>query len=290
MALLPVDRAPEGAVFEGMLTASPKELPAIRDALASGGDRNKLSDPPLETSYRNPRASLVDGSARASRWPRWIPPKPGAPSRRWQQESNFLSKQLIAELAADTTSVDSWIELLMPSRTVLYEDLRAIFVDPKRPAIDRHMAATVLGEFVADQPGQLTDLMLEAEPAQYVVLLPKLRGLGDRAMRALIAAFNASIPATGTAEVRRGPVKRKAHAAVALWSLAAPSPWLPSCRRRQTPTWAPMPKIDSAGWPRPDILVELVATADTALRAAFVRSLAGMPYDRLPGRAPCAAG
>jgi formylglycine-generating enzyme required for sulfatase activity len=282
MALLPVDRTQERTVFEGMLAASPKEIAPIRDALASGGDWDKVSerlwDELLELK-NPPSRRFRAGVALAS----LDPPKPGAPSGRWLPASDFLSKQLIAELAADTTSVDSWIELLMPIRAVLFADLRAIFVDSKRLAIDRHIAATVLGEFVADQSGELTDLVLEAEPEQYSVLLPKLHRLGEPARVALVAEFNASVPAAGPEAQRRSTAKRRAHAAVALLEFGVTDSLVAVLSATSDPdlcTYAEdrASRISA----RPDILLQLIGAADTALRAALVRCLAGMPHDRLP--------
>jgi serine/threonine protein kinase/formylglycine-generating enzyme required for sulfatase activity len=282
MALLPTDRGQEQTVFEGMLAASPKEMAAIRDALASGGDPDKLSAR-LWDELLQPK-NLPGRRFRAAVALAWLdPPRPGPPSGHWPQASDFLSQQLIAELAADTTSVDSWIELLRPIRTVLYADLRAICVDAKRPGIDRHMAATVLGEFVADQPGQLTDLMLEVEPEQYALLLPKLQRLGDPAREALMAAFNASIPAAGTVAQRRRPVKRRAHAAVALLEFARTEPLVAVLSATSDPDLCTSAEDRvSRLAARPDILLQLVQAADTTLRAALVRCLAGMPHDRLP--------
>ena len=290
MALLPVDRTLEGTVYEGMLTASPKEIAAIRDALVSGGDRHKLSE--------RLWGELLDSRRAASRRFRagvalalLDPPVAGAPSGRWGQASGFLSEQLIAELTADTTAVDSWIELLTPVRAILYADLRKIFVDTKRPQIDRHLAATVLGEFVAQQPRQLTDLMLEAEPDQYAILLPKLHRLGEAAREALVAELSASIPAAGPAEARRTPVRRRAYAAVALLEFGSTDPLVATLSATSDPdlcTYAEN-RVSSVA-ARPDLLLRLVGTAGVPLRAALLRCLGGMRRDKLPEKLQEPAG
>jgi eukaryotic-like serine/threonine-protein kinase len=282
MALLPVDRAQEDTVFEGLLTAPPKDVAAILEVLTSGGDRDKIvkrlwneASGPKNAPGRRFRA----GAALAS----LDPPKPVESSGNWHKVSDFLARQLIAELAAETASVDSWIELLLPVRTPLYPDLRAIFVDSNRPAIDRHMAATVLGEFASDNAGQLVDLMLVAEPDQYAILLPKLHHLGDPAREALIAAFNAPIPTDGNADQRRQPVKRRANAAVALLEFGLVEPLVAVLSKTSDPdlcTYAEDRVSRLAA--RPDLLLQSVGAAGTGLRASLVRCLAGTSYDRIP--------
>jgi len=180
----------------------------------------------------------------------------------------------------------------MPIRAVLYADLRAVCVDAKRAAIDRHISATVLGEFVADQPGELTDLMLEAASEQYAVLLPKLHQMGDPAREALVVEFNASIPAAGIAAQRRRPVRRRAHAAVALLEFGRTEPLLAVLSTTSDPDLCTYgeDRVSSVA-ARPDLLLRLISAADTPLRAALLRCLAGMRRDRLPDelREPLAA-
>jgi eukaryotic-like serine/threonine-protein kinase len=282
MALLPVDRTLEPKVYEGLLAASPKEIAAIRQSLVSGGDPDALSKRLWEEllEARSPaRRRFRAGVALASMDRTAADGGPG----RWQQASGFLAEQLIAELAADTTAVDSWIELLTPVRAVLYADLRGIFVDTKRPQIDRHLAATVLGEFVALRPHELVDLMLEAEPEQYVLLLPKLHRLGEPAKETLVAEFNTSFPAAGLAEDRRIPLRRHAHAAVALLEFGATEPLVATFSATSDPdlcTYAE-DRVSSVA-ARPDLLLRLVETTRPPRRAAFLRCLAGMRRDKLP--------
>ena len=273
MALLPVDGAEEATVFEGLLTAVPKDVAAIRDVLTSGRDRDKIVKQlwnEVSESKNVAGRRFRAGVALAS----LDPPKADGTSGNWQKVSDFVARQLIAELAADTTSVDSWIELLLPVRAVLYPDLRAILVDAKRPEIDRHMAATVLGEFVADDAGKVTDLMLIAAPDQYALLLPKLHRLGDPAKEALIVAFNASIPPAGNADQRRGPVKRRRHAAVGLLEFGPTEPLVTVLATTSDPdlcTYAE-DRVSRLAV-RPDLVLQLVPGAGTSLRVA--RALPG---------------
>jgi len=292
MALLPVDGAEEATVFEGLLTASPKDVAAIRDLLTGGRDRDKGDrhngdrDKIVRQLWNEVSESNSVGGRRFRAGVALAsldPPKADGTSGNWQKVSDFLARQLILELAADTTSVDSWIELLLPVRAVLYADLRAILVDSKRPAIDRHMAATVLGEFVADDAGELTDLMLVAEPDQYALLLPKLHRLGDPAREALVVALNASIPPAGNVDQRRGPVKRRANAAVALLEFGRTEPLAAVLATTSDPDLCTCAEDRASRVAaRPDLLSQLVPATGTGVRASLVRCLAGMPHDRLP--------
>jgi serine/threonine protein kinase/formylglycine-generating enzyme required for sulfatase activity len=282
MALLPVDPSQEHEVYEGLLAASPSDIPALREMLVqsrgAAAVSERLWDELLETMHPAGRRFRAAAALAAL-----DPQKSGTSAGRWQQQSGFLSRQLIAELTTDTTAVNTWIRLMMPIRAVLCADLRTISVDGGRTAIERHLSTTVLAEFVADQPGELTALLLETAPEQYAILLPKLHRLGDPARETLLQDFNAPIPANGIAEKRRGPVRRRANAAVALLEFSSTEPLLAVLSTTSDPdlcTYAEDRASSVAA--RPDLLLRLVSAADTPLRAALLRCLAGMRRNRLP--------
>ena len=222
MALLPVDPTQQDAVFEGLLVAGAKDFPAIRDTLLESAKGPELS--------QRLWSALSDEQSLASRRFRvgaalaaFEPPDPRAPSERWTRAAAFLCERLIVETTTDPSSVDTWIESLRPLRGVLDPELRKVFTATKRPQIDRHAATLILGDFRADAPRGLSDLMLEAEPWQYTMLLPRLKTLGDPAQAALTAEFRAPIPASGPIAKRRGPARRRAGGDYphGIWSDAA---------------------------------------------------------------------
>jgi eukaryotic-like serine/threonine-protein kinase len=283
MALLPTDRSQEKAVFQKMLTASPKEFSTIRDILAHYGDHEKLVERLwnvlLDADSPNARRFRA-GIALAS----IDPPLARAQLDRWETTGRFLAEQSIREMAADTTAVDSWVELLAPLHAVLDQGLRGIFVDSKRPQIDRHLAATVLSQFASQEPRELVDLILDADPDQYAILLSKLHGAGESARDVLRSDVKVQIPANGPAVDRRIPVRHWAHAAVALLEFGEKASFITALTSRDDPDLRTYTEDRASSVAaRPDLLLEqLLQNNDPSLRAPLLRCLAGMPPDKLP--------
>jgi serine/threonine protein kinase/formylglycine-generating enzyme required for sulfatase activity len=282
MALLPVDSKQKDVVFQGMLTAQPRDFAATRDALAEFG-----GGPALSQELWN--ELLDEGSAAGRQFragaalARFDPPEQQTTSKHWSRAAPFLSSQLIAETATDPTSVDTWIESFRPVSGVLYAPLRKAFTDSRRAQIERHMATTVLGDFVADRPRELCNLMLEAEPWQYTILLPRFKKLGESAQAALTVEFRAPIPNSGPIAERRRPARRRARAAIALMEFGQTQPLveiLSSASDFDLRTYAEDEL--SRGSVHPELLLDLVRTSETPRRAALIRSLAGMSREKIP--------
>ena len=190
---------------------------------------------------------------------------------------------MIVETTTDPSSVDTWIESLRPLRGVLDPELRKVFTATKRPQIDRQVATLVLGDFLADAPRELSDLMLEAEPWQYTMLLPRLKTLGDPAQAALTAEFRAPIPASGPIAKRRGPARRRARAAIALMEFGQTQPLVEILSPATDLDLRTYAEDDlSRGSVHPEMLLELIPNSETPLRAALIRCLAGMSRDKIP--------
>ena len=246
MALLPVDRSLEPTVLEGLLSASPQEIAAILDSLAKAGDRDELSkslwkrlenaQKPVERRFRAgvavwpglTRHPLKDRRAAGSGWPALCP---------INSSSNWPPIRRPSTLD----------ELLAPCTR---RCIRNFDKSSSIPIVRRSTGTwrRRCWKFCAQQPRELVDLLLDAEPDQYAILLPKLHRLGEPAEQALLAEFNAPIPKGGTAEARRTPVRRHAHAAVALSGIRIDRALrLATLRQPVTPTCARTPRIAQAG-------------------------------------------
>jgi serine/threonine protein kinase/formylglycine-generating enzyme required for sulfatase activity len=282
MALLPVDPSKKDAVFQGLLVAAPKDSPAIRESLVESVNGPELSQrlwSALSDEQSPASRRFRAGAALAA----FEPPDPRAPSERWTRAAAFLCDRLIVETTTDPSSVDAWIESLRPLRGVLGPELRKVFTATKRPQIDRYVATLALGDFLADAPRELSDLMLEAEPWQYTMLLPRLKTLGEPAQAALTAEFRAPIPASGPIAKRRGPARRRERAAITLMEFGQTQPLVE--------IFSPATDLDlrtyteddlSRGSVHPEMLLALIPNSETPLRAALIRCLAGMSRDKIP--------
>jgi eukaryotic-like serine/threonine-protein kinase len=278
MALLPVDSTQQDAVFQGMLAAPPKDLAAIRATLADEGENTVLTSRLWSELLEN-KASAAKRLRAGAALALFEPPQQGAPSNNWQQARGFLSGQLIAELTINAGDFESWIDLLRPLRDLLSFDLKRIYADPNRAEIDRHTAALVLGEFVGDQPRELVELVFLADPRQYAVLLPKLHSLANAVKGAMTDEFKVAEHAPF--ETRFGQAHRRARAAVTLLEFGQPEPLISVLATAGNPDLCSCAEDWlSVTATRPDLLMRLLEQAD--LRPSVVRSLAGMPRDRLP--------
>jgi eukaryotic-like serine/threonine-protein kinase len=280
MALLPVDGAQEGTVLEGMLTAPPNDVTAIRETLTGASEPAKLATG-LWSELLDKRNSAARRLRAGAALAVCDPPPSGTLSNRWEQAVGLLSGELIAELTVNARDFEAWTDLLRPLRHALCPELKRIYADPHRPEIDRHNAALVLGEFVGDQPRELVDLVLRADPTQYAVLFPRLRSSSDGAKDVLADEFKMAVPDNAPRETRLRLTRRQARAAVALLEFDRTEPLISIFTTQGNPDLC----SDAEDWlaataSRPDLLLRLLDRPD--LRASVARSLAGMPRDRLP--------
>ena len=93
-------------------------------------------------------------------------------NRLWPAVSRDIVSQLIHE---PSTQRPDWIRLLRPVKQPLLSQLVAIYGDGERSDADRESVTDALADFAADKPQLLVDLLAEADPRQFAVLLPPLR-------------------------------------------------------------------------------------------------------------------
>jgi serine/threonine protein kinase/formylglycine-generating enzyme required for sulfatase activity len=281
MALLPVDPAQLDVVLEGLLISPAKDLEAIRDTLVHNGDAHWLA-PRLRNELDNTSNSAPRRLRASAVLAVLDPPRHGEPGDHWRQTGDFMANQVIAELTVNSSDYEAWITLLRPVRSVLVPQFKQIYVDSNRPQIDRHTAAMVLGEFVADKPRELVDLALLAEPGQYAVLLPRLVSISGSARDLLTDEFEAAIPADTPRETHFKLTKRRARAAVTLLEFDRTEPLVSVLSSTGDPDLCSYAEDWLGGTAAcPNRVRGLIENADTTVRAALVRSLAGMPRDRL---------
>jgi Polyglycine hydrolase-like, structural repeat len=94
-------------------------------------------------------------------------------------------------LSVDPLYLGAWVEALRPVRQWLNLPLAKVFRgEDKTLSQYRQVAASVLADYAADQPDELAELLLAADPKQYAVLFPVLQAHRERAtqrMRAELA-------------------------------------------------------------------------------------------------------
>ncbi|MEZ6132533.1 MAG: bifunctional serine/threonine-protein kinase/formylglycine-generating enzyme family protein [Planctomycetaceae bacterium] len=91
---------------------------------------------------------------------------------RWNDVAEMLADELVKE---NPLHASRWAASLAPVSRALVPPLVDIFREEKRSAAERVLAAGILASHNSGDDRLLTELLLDATPAQYSVLLPELR-------------------------------------------------------------------------------------------------------------------
>jgi serine/threonine protein kinase/formylglycine-generating enzyme required for sulfatase activity len=208
LALLPVDPTQVRYLKDRLLTASPQEVPVIRDALL-----------PHRESLRD-ELWMVAQAAEKGKEPRRL--RAAAALAEYDRQSENWAKVQSA-LANDLVRVPSvylglWMDALRPVRKNLLSPLAVVYRDGKRRETERSLAAEILADFAADQPQLLADLLMEADENQFGVIYPRLREQGERGLATLIDEIDRKLPPDlpSSSAKREKLAKRQANAAVAV--------------------------------------------------------------------------
>jgi formylglycine-generating enzyme required for sulfatase activity len=171
LALLPADPGQVDRLVERLRTATPDELPVLRDALEP--HREAVADrlwPLLEDRQADAGQRFRAACALAT----YAPDSP-----RWAGVRGDVLDYLVRENAL---RVGKWTELLRPVAAQLLPPLQSIFRDGQRPESERSVATSLLADYAADRPDLLYEMVSEAEPRGFAVLWPRLRAHRDRAL------------------------------------------------------------------------------------------------------------
>jgi len=166
LALLPVDPSQVDYLKGRLVTATPDEVPILRDALLDHKDRwidTFWRD--LEIPSKKEKAwTLQLASALATYDP---------DSERWEGVAGPVTDALVS---VNPMLLAKWASFLQPVRASLLPHLVAVYRnrDGKHSETEQSLATNILEDYAADQPETLADLVMDAEPKQFAVLYPKL--------------------------------------------------------------------------------------------------------------------
>jgi serine/threonine protein kinase/formylglycine-generating enzyme required for sulfatase activity len=179
LALLPVDAGQVEYLSQRLLTATPEQLPVLRDALRPY--RREVGGR-LWTVLEDRRADIQQRFRVAGVLAAYDPG-----SRRWAGVSADVAGQLLKENASALARAT---QTLRPIRVSLLRPLGAIFRDTGRPEAERVLAAQLLADYAADRPNVLADLAKDAIPRQYALLRPRLQAQKARVIPFLNQELN----------------------------------------------------------------------------------------------------
>lgn len=283
MALLPVAPQYQTTVYNGLLKAPAEDFGGILTSLLKSGNHAVLVKSLWEELLEPSDPQNADRRFRAGAALAAFDRPEDKRTEEWNRISKFLANQLVTEIRSNLGDFEHWVPAFLPAKEILFPELNQIFGSPTSSEFDRFTVATILARYEADNPQRLTDLVIRSTPREYPVLIAALREYPTEAKALLTAEFNSPVPPDASNETKNQIAKRQAHAAVALEEF----------KETQQTTIALTSSPDSSlgGYVEDrlgklntnhELLFGLLADANTELRAALVRSLAGMQLDHLP--------
>ncbi len=222
LALLPVDLSQLPFLEKRLLSATPAEVPVIRDALEP--HRSTLipnlwsvldSSKPGDVSLLPAAGALVLYDPENGRW------------------AEVIDKVAKALLSVNSISLGDWLKYLTDVRSKLKPPLATIFRDKKLSESERTQVTNILADYASDDPDLLADLLLDSEEKPFAVLFDKLKARQERAVPVLEAELARKPAPDATADAQDQLAQRQARAAVALlrwgqgekaWTLLRHSP------------------------------------------------------------------
>ena len=161
LALLPVDTTQVDYLFKRLLSATPSELPVLRDSLKT----HRASLTPklwavLESAKPDELSLLPSACALASYAP---------DDAQWEFVGSKVAQALVS---VNAILLGPWIEALRPVRSRLTAPLATIFQEKSRPETEHTLATNILADYASDDPDRLAELLMVADNKAYVSLFP----------------------------------------------------------------------------------------------------------------------
>ncbi len=175
LALLPVDPNQKDYLYHRLLDAAPSEVPVLRTALAP--HQEALLDKLWAIAEQPPQGKEQQRLRAACALATYDPD-----SQRWEKIQDPVASDLVT---VPSMYLATWQDSLRPVRGKLVAPLTVVYRDANRKESQRTPAAKILADYAADDTDLLTDLLLDADPKQFVVLYPSFRQHEERG-RALL--------------------------------------------------------------------------------------------------------
>jgi serine/threonine protein kinase/formylglycine-generating enzyme required for sulfatase activity len=218
---LAADAEASGATLLAYLPAArPSEIPAIVQVLSSRSDALRTEVwQMLSDSARTDDSRLRLACLAAANWPdhpKWLPVAPA------------VAQGLVEQNPLD---MGIFMELLRPARKPIIAALLARFREGELESFERLATIGILAKFGDDQPGTLVELIVDANPDEFRLLLPALARNRTAATRDLERIATGHVQYQDLAAQHAQGTKRdvdhdfdrsqrhRANATIALWHL-----------------------------------------------------------------------
>jgi serine/threonine protein kinase/formylglycine-generating enzyme required for sulfatase activity len=273
LALLPLGEGKIAELRDNLPLVSQSQFPVVRDALLSYKER--VVKPLWETALDPSRESQQRFQA-ACALATYTPE-----DQRWNRINSFVAGRLVT---LEASALVAWREALRPAKGQLIKPLAVIYRDTKQNEQSRSFATETLGDYAADRPDELFDLLADAEQFQFPVMLAKLTAYREKAVALADQELGKQPPAKANEEQKELLAKRQANAAVARYRLGM-----------SEKVWAllkfsPDPRVRSyvinwlgpLGGDRQPVIQRLDTEPDITIRRALVLTLGQFTDKQLP--------
>src|SRR5271157_3406566 len=228
LALLPVDASQVDYLFNRLLSATPGELPVLRDALKT--HQSTLTPrlwTVLETVKPGDAGLLPAASALASYSP---------DDARWESAGGKVAQALVS---VNSLLLRAWIDALRPVRGKLTAPLATIFRDRNRPESDRAQATDILTDYASDDLDLITNLLMDADPTAYGTAYDDLFRIAKRQEAKTLQFLQAEIAKPHSDKdsemVKDRLAERQARAAITLLRMGKAGEIIPLLRHSADP-------------------------------------------------------
>lgn len=267
LALLPVDELQTEYLSARLLDAKPDEFPVVRDALA---DRKHALSKHL-WDVLSDRSQADEKRFRAACALASYAPGDG----RWREARTFVAGQLVRQ---NVLVIGKWMDAFKPISGLLLDPLSAIYRDANTSDSERMLATEVLGEYAANEPAVLADLLGDANEKQFAALFPNLESHGEAAVAALSDHLTRSLRGAALASTdaeKTDLARRRATLAAALLRMGQTGKVWPLLRHSADPTARSylVNRLGPLGADPKVILQQLDTEEDLSIRRALVLSL-----------------
>jgi len=229
LALLPVDKEQIPYLYSKLLMANPNEVKVLTNSLEKykAEFQQKLWNVLLEPESGKEFQVLRAASALAAY-------DGGADSKNWEKVSPLIVSQLVKENPA---FIGVWVETLRPVKNFLINMLSNTFNNRAQDkVVENSLATNLLADYSSDHPEILTNLILDADDKQFLILFPFVKKQSAACILLLNAELNKITPViAGFHFVKEIDDKRKANAVVALAKLNQPETIWPLLKHTATP-------------------------------------------------------
>jgi formylglycine-generating enzyme required for sulfatase activity/tRNA A-37 threonylcarbamoyl transferase component Bud32/DNA-directed RNA polymerase subunit RPC12/RpoP len=264
LALASNDKEHVAHLQKNLLTCQPEELAVIRDALLL--HRSEVTNELW--SVLSQADATRDRRLRAACALAAFDPD----SSKWADTSEFLAETLVA---SNPLVLPTWLDALRPKKGLLLVPLVRIFRDKRRTESERTLVISILLDLAADQPEILVELLTNADPRQFALVLPKLEAHRRAAVTLLEDFLDTLVSPAASDDERLALAKQFANAAVALLKLKQPEKAWSVLKQSPTPNarTALIHSISRLGV-EPQLLIRrLDEEADISIKRALVLAL-----------------